>query len=254
MYQEERHRKILDILSQKKSIRVKDLSDELGVSLVTIRNDLTILSQKKLVDRSHGKVSVIDSLNFPAHTSYNFRSKKNDTLKKQIAKKAFDLIQTNECILIDASSTAYELSKLISQSSLRLTVLTNGMMTAELLKDVPNVTTIIIGGILRGRSNAIESTLGTEMLTKMNINKLFISAHSFNLTDGLSDFNIYEVELKKTMVKHSEKVIALIDSSKLENTSVATFLGTEAIDTFITDNNIPEDILEKYQQYGLHII
>ncbi|MGT2950064.1 hypothetical protein BU202_03055 [Streptococcus cuniculi] len=254
MYQEERHRKILDILSQKKSIRVKDLSEELGVSLVTIRNDLAILSQKKLVDRSHGKVSVIDSLNFPAHTSYNFRSKKNDVLKQQIAQKAFDLLQTNECILIDASSTAYELSKLISQSSLRLTVLTNGMMTAELLKDVPNITTILIGGILRGRSNAIESTLGAEMLVKMNINKLFVSAHSFNLADGLSDFNIYEVELKKMMVKHSEKVIALIDSSKLENSSVATFLSADQIDTFITDNHIPADLLEKYRHSGLHIV
>ncbi|MBF0778830.1 DeoR/GlpR family DNA-binding transcription regulator [Streptococcus cuniculi] len=250
MYQEERHRKILDILSQKKSIRVKDLSEELGVSRVTIRNDLAILSQKKLVDRSHGKVSVIDSLNFPAHTSYNFRSKKNDILKQQIAQKAFALIQ----ILIDASSTAYELSKLISQSSLRLTVLTNGMMTAELLKDVPNITTILIGGILRGRSNAIESTLGAEMLLKMNINKLFVSAHSFNLADGLSDFNIYEVELKKMMVKHSEKVIALIDSSKLENSSVATFLSADQIDTFITDDHIPANLLEKYRHSGLHIV
>ena len=254
MYPEERHRKILDILSHKKNISVKELSQELNVSLVTIRSDLAILANKNLVNRSHGGARIVDSSNIFPQSSYNFRSKKNYDLKEEIAKKAISFINPNECIVIDASSTAYELSKLINLANFRLTVITNGLMTAELLKDNPNITTILIGGVLKGKSNAIESTLGADILSKMNINTLFTSAQSFNLIDGLSDFNLYEGELKKLMVKQVDQVIALVDSTKLETTSVSTFLKAEEIDVFITDSKIEPDILERYSNFGLHVI
>lgn len=84
--------------------------------------------------------------------------------------------------------------------------------------ELANITTVIIGGILKNTSNAIESTLGAGIIRNLNINKLFISAYSFSLEHGLSDFNLYEVELKKLMIENIQKRYALIDSSKLEKT------------------------------------
>ncbi|CQR23735.1 DeoR family regulatory protein [Streptococcus varani] len=254
MYPEERHRKILDILSQQKNATVNELSKALSVSVVTIRNDLNFLSDKKLIHRLHGGASLIETGLISTTISYDFRSKKNSELKKIIAKKAIETVVDNECIIIDASSTAYELARLINERNLRLTVITNGIMTAELLKDNPNITTILLGGILKGRSNAIESTLGAALLKNMNITQLFISAQSLNFEDGMSDFNLYEVELKKIMVEQSKRVIALVDSTKIETKSVATFLDFDNIDLLITDNQIPSTILESYKQRGLVVI
>ncbi len=101
------------------------------------------------------------------------RTKEQHLEKKEIALKAINEISDNDCIIIDASSTCFELVKLIQKSDLNLTVVTNGILTAELLKDCPNITTILIGGIVKGRSNAIESTLGIDLLNNIAL-KFFL--------------------------------------------------------------------------------
>ncbi|HFI0083694.1 TPA: hypothetical protein ACGO1A_000016 [Streptococcus suis] len=120
--------------------------------------------------------------------------------------------------------------------------------------ELANITTVIIGGILKNTSNAIESTLGAGIIRKLNINKLFISAYSFSLEHGLSDFNLYEVELKKLMIENIQKRYALIDSSKLEKNSSVSFATPHQIDYLLTDNGISSDLLAKYQDSGVQVL
>ncbi|MGY3725553.1 transcriptional regulator, DeoR family [Granulicatella balaenopterae] len=254
MLQECRHRGILDYLVRKKHVSVNELANKFDVSPVTIRSDLKLLAQQNLLIRTHGGASVIEDNWFNEETSYDLRTKEHHLEKKEIALKAFKLIDNNDCILIDASSTCFELAKLIQKSTLNLTVVTNGILTAELLKDNHNITTILIGGIIKGRSNAIESTLGVGLLNNINCNKLFVSAKAFNLEDGLSEFNLYEVELKKIMITHVQKLFALMDVTKLEKQSLLTFANCESIDALVTNESIPKAIKEKYIKHGVNII
>src|SRR5699024_6016925 len=129
----------------------------------------------------------------------------------------------------------YELAKLLFNSDLKLTILTNGLKSAELLKNNPNITLILIGAVVKGSSTAIEGLRGTDILSKINVDSIFVSAHAFNLSDGLSDFNLHEVELKRKMVDVSSNVFALIDSSKIEKNSIATFATDKQITTLFTD-------------------
>lgn len=256
MFTEERQKKILTILDEKKSVSVKDLTEELSFSPATIRSDLNHLSSRGLLIRTHGGATAVEESRKDLSIEENFlnRKKKNHTQKVEIAEKALSFIQDSNCIILDASSTCYELAILLNETSMRLTVLTNGLKVATLLKDNPLITVILIGGVVKGNSNAIEGLLGVDMLYKLNIDYVFLSPHAFNLQNGLTDFNLYEVELKKKMVEKSQCTIALVDDSKLEHSSIASFASVSEINTFITNSSADSTIIGKYKNFGVPIV
>ena len=55
----ERHLKILDIVNEKERISVQELSEKLGLSVVTIRKDLEELETEGLLRRQHGYCNTI---------------------------------------------------------------------------------------------------------------------------------------------------------------------------------------------------
>jgi len=256
MFTEERHKKIIDIVNKEKSISVKELTNRLAFSPATIRSDLNLLNNQGLLIRTHGGATSIEenadgkSLNI----NFSLREREHPTEKVEIAKKAIQYVKENSCIILDASSTALELGKLINNSNMRLMVLTNGLNVSKVLKNNNNITTILIGGVVQGNSNAIQGTLGDTLLKKLNVDVAFVSAHAFNLKDGLTDFNLYEVELKQLMVEHAKKVFALIDHSKLDKSSIATFGNKDDIDCFITDSKGDPQIIKNYKNEGLFVL
>ena len=56
----ERHSYILELLRQQGSVSVIDLANQLKVSSVTIRKDLTLLEEKKMLYRTHGSAILIN--------------------------------------------------------------------------------------------------------------------------------------------------------------------------------------------------
>ena len=112
---------------------------------------------------------------------------------------------------------------------------------------------ILIGGIVTKYAGSVEGILGIDLLNHINIDLAFVSANGFTLDEGLTDFNIYEVELKRAMMKSSKRIIALLDSSKFENVSTASFLPSKNIDMIITDDGIDETLLNKYLAKGINI-
>jgi len=252
LFATERRKLILDILQQKKRITVKELANRVNFSEATLRTDLKILEEEGLLTRTHGGAILNEDL--PANSSFSEREKKNRESKIIIAKKAIKLISHKDSILLDASTTALELARLLREKEIRLTVVTNGISTAIELKENPGINVILIGGMARIGSMAIEGLLGASILNKINIDTMFTSASGFTIEDGLTDFNVYEVELKKLMVEKADKVIALLDHTKIGTSSSAAFASCEEIDTIITDKNLPEDFIKELSRYDIEVL
>ena len=81
----------------------------------------------------------------------------------------------------------------------------------------------------------------------------FVSANGFSEKEGLTDFNIYEVELKRRMLENCNHIIAMIDSSKFARVSSSSFLATEKIDVLLTDDKIASELLERYKSEGINV-
>lgn len=251
MFATERRNVIMDILHEKKRVTVKELSSHVGVSEATLRADLNKMEFDGLLVRTHGGAMVKDEI---SDTSFSTRAKKNIYEKSEIAKLAFEQIHEKQCILLDASSTALELARILNEHPIRLTVVTTGVLTALELKDNPNITVILIGGVLTNRSTSIEGMLGIDILDNVNIDIMFTSGNGFSVESGLTDFNLYEVELKKYIVQRAKKIISIVDSSKIGVNSSAAFATLEEIDMIITDKLINENVIDTLNKYKIDVL
>lgn len=251
LFAHERRARILAILQKQQRATVKELSKTLGVSEATLRTDLNVLEQEGLLIRTHGGAMMDDRI--PTEKSFTERERRNRQEKILIGRKAFELIENNQCILLDASSTALELARALKQTSMRLTVVTNGISAALELKDNPSITVILIGGTLRVNSVAVEGILGKQILEQIHVDTMFASASGFTIKEGLTDFNVYEVELKKLMVRSADKLVALLDHTKIGKSSIAQFAETSDIDILITDKKTPPEQIEKIEKQNIKV-
>lgn len=247
MFAEERRNQILNLLSKQNSVTVNNLANHFDVSSATIRTDLNFLADNNKVQRTHGgAVSINTSESINENTSYQVRKELNIEEKGLIASKAILEIKNDMCIALDASSTCYELAKLISESNLRITVVTNGLRTASILKENLKLNVIVIGGIIKGESNAIEGLLGSEILDKVHIDIFFFSSSGISLDLGFTDFNLQEIELKKLIINKAAKNIALIDFTKFNKKSISQFASFNDIDHIISDTSLSPDTIQRY--------
>ncbi|ENH95895.1 DeoR family transcriptional regulator [Gracilibacillus halophilus YIM-C55.5] len=252
MFATERRNVILEILQEKKRITVKDLSKMLEVSEATLRSDLSSMENQGLLTRTHGG-AVLDSPINSEHT-FSERKKKNRQSKVIIAKEAVKLINEKDCILLDASTTALEIARILKEENMQLTVLTNGISAAIELRDNPSITVILLGGMLRNGSMALEGEFGLNILNQIHVDTMFTSARGFTTEEGLTDFSVFEVELKKNLVKRVEKVIAIIDHSKIGDNSIASFAKLDDIDIFVSENEVDEDLQQSLEQHQVQFI
>ncbi|MFD2923119.1 DeoR/GlpR family DNA-binding transcription regulator [Halobacillus naozhouensis] len=252
MFVSERRNKIMQLLNEKKRVTVKELSSHIGVSEATLRADLNKMETDGLLTRTHGGATLKEESD--NETSFTAREKKNKEQKTVIADRAFELIEEKQCILLDASSTALELARYLKTQPMRLTVVTSGVLTALELKENPDLTVIMIGGVVTNRSSSIEGTLGLDILDHVNIDMMFTSGNGFSVDKGLTDFNLYEVELKKQLVKRSNKLVAIVDSSKIGTTSSAVFATPNEIDMLVTDKPLDDQSSKQLSENQIDVL
>ncbi|WP_315115895.1 DeoR/GlpR family DNA-binding transcription regulator [uncultured Clostridium sp.] len=247
----ERHNKILEMLYKNKKVTTQELEKLFNVSPCTIRNDLNKLEKNGLLERMHGgavlpQSSLID-------LSFSAREAQHQLEKENICKKASEFITGNQCIIIDASSTTLYLSKYMDNVK-NLTVITNGLYIADKLKDNTNINVILTGGVVRPKSNSLEGLLGKNLVEQINADIAFVSARGFTLDEGLTEFNIYEAELKKLLISRAKKVIALMDYSKVGKNSISSFAKTSQVNTLITNSKVSKEVIKEYEGNGLEVI
>ncbi|MDG0029714.1 DeoR/GlpR family DNA-binding transcription regulator [Priestia sp. Y58] len=252
MFAPERRKIILEKLNEKQRVTIKELSKEIKVSEATLRTDLTKMEGEGLLQRTHGGAMLVEHVD--TETSFSTRERKNRNEKYSIAKKAMELISDGQCITLDASSTALELARILKETSIRLTVVTSGINTALELHDHPDITVILLGGIVKKGSYSLEGSLGINILNQIHIDLMFTSANGFSLESGLTDFSVYEVELKKAMVNASKKVVALLDHSKIHKNSIASFASLDQIDTLVTNYALEDSEVKKLEEKDITTI
>lgn len=181
------------------------------------------------------------------------RALENQHEKDLIAGEAIKLVENHMCIFLDASSTAYTLGMKL-RGFTELTVITNGINLALSLKDIPGVTVILTGGIITSASSSIEGLLGEDLLKKIHTDIAFVSARGFSLENGLTDFSIYEADLKRMCIKSSTKTVALIDHTKFDTTSISSYASVDDIHLLITDNGLSRNTKEIYEKAGIDLL
>ncbi|MFW6287820.1 MAG: DeoR/GlpR family DNA-binding transcription regulator [bacterium] len=247
----ERRHEILKILNNKGSVHVTEISKILRVTEETIRRDLDILNDRKLLQRTHGgAISIEDN---KSELSFNIRKEKNVEEKDKIASKAVNLINNGDTIFLDASTTSMYLAAQLKNFT-DLTIVTNSVRIILELVENTNINIIATGGILRANSLSYVGPLTNEAIKKYYADKFFTSCKGISIEHGATDSNEMEIEIKKLMSKQAQKLIVLADYSKFDQVGLSQFATFDDIDTIITDDNIDEEIKKDYISRGKEVL
>jgi DeoR family transcriptional regulator of aga operon len=242
---------ILRQLEKDNQVNVSALSRQFKVSEVTIRKDLKHLEKKNILIRSRGGAMKQSLINIDL--SIYDRRKQNIKLKEVIGTAAANLVINGETILIDTGTTMMEMAKHLPKK-IDITVITNSVDITFRLAEYPNIRVIMPGGILRRNSLALVGEQAAESLRNFYCDKYFLSADGVDVERGMLTTNIEEASLARINIKNSKQVFALIDSSKFHNKGITTIAPLSEIDTIITDNGIPADILQEIRGLGVNVL
>lgn len=247
----ERCEKIVQMVDERGSMRVAELSEIFKVTEETIRRDLDKLEQAGRLMRSHGGAV---SLQGQSHeTPFIEREVTNVEEKKQIAKEAVRYVQPRDRIILDASTTAWYMASLLPD--IPLTVLTNSIKVATELANKEKIEVISTGGILSSRSMSFVGPLAESCLDLYHVNKAFLSSKGVHLTRGATESNEMQGRLKKRMISIADEVFLLADYSKFGVNEFTQVAPCDAFHTIITDHQAERSYLEQLQeQYATRVI
>lgn len=244
----ERRRKIVELVNERLSIRVSELSDIFSVTEETIRRDLEKLEQDQLLSRSHGGAVSIEKE--ATDVPFVVREITNSDEKKAIAAEAVKWIEPGEQIVLDASTTAWYMAQELPD--MPLTVITNSIKVALELSKKEQIKVISTGGMLLANSLSYVGPLSERSLDSYYVNKLFLSCKGVHLS-GLSDSNEWQAILKKKMMDIASQVILLADSSKFGVKTFAHISELTRIHHVISDSNIPAEFHKELEEKAIPV-
>jgi DeoR/GlpR family transcriptional regulator of sugar metabolism len=227
-----RHQQLLELLAARNQLTVDELAAHFHVSDDTIRRDLQVLEDRKMVLRTHGGVV---STGFLAHreTTFSMRGKSNTVAKARIAKAAADLISDGETLLINGGSTTFAFAANLGARR-ELTVVTNNLAIAPILPPEAIEDIYIIGGQYRVN---LSSTVGSVKLSsgEISVDTAIMGVTGISAKRGISTTVLEEASMLAAMIAAAGRTIVLADASKFDRNGFGHIAPLNAIDILVTE-------------------
>ncbi len=250
---EERRRKILEILEAEERVTVEDLVQRFGVSSVTVRGDLDSLAKSGSLIRSHG--GAIKRIDPRTDYPIAFKETLHSAEKARIGQAAAELIRPGQIIILDSGTTTAEIARRLKHLKVRpVTVITNALNSAMELSSSPELSVVMLGGILRPMSFSLVGPQAEQTLRDLNADQLFLGVDALDPELGLSTPDILEAQLNALMIKVAREVTVVADSSKLRRRSLSVICKVNLIHRLITDTGADEQVVESLREQGLQVL
>ena len=249
----ERRNEILDKLQAERRVVVSELSRIYDVSEETIRRDLEKLVNDGYAIKSYGGAVINENVNLDL--PFNIRKNRNVIGKQRIAELVEKLVKDGVSIMLDASTTAVYIAKLLKEKERKnLTVITNSIEIIIELFDVPEWSVLSTGGVSREGSFALVGPQTDKMLRSYHVDKTIISCKGLDISAGMTDSDELHANNKKTMLESAKEKILAVDSSKFGNIAFTSIAPMEDITTVVTDEKPEAGWLQMFEELGIECV
>lgn len=246
----DRRSEIIRHLQKNQRVSTRSLSKLFQVSEVTIRHDLNNLEQQGWITRVHGGAEIGSLLQ--GEQSFALRQTLHVEEKANIARAAARLVEPGDTIMLDGSTTAYQLAVQLKELT-ELWVVTNNLHVAATLSPCDGIEVVLLGGVVRNETSSVIGPPAEEMLNWLNADKGFFGAAGLTIGRGLTDADLREAQVKRAMVKAVGQVNVLIDSTKFGQRAFAIFAALADVDHLFTDDRVPIEYKKVCQEAGVDL-
>jgi DeoR/GlpR family transcriptional regulator of sugar metabolism len=246
----ERRAAILEMVMAAGSVKIEDLPDAFGVSLMTVHRDLDTLATQGLIRKTRGVATAMPSTLSEASTE--FRARQNVADKLAVANAALQMIEPGQSVIVDDSTTGLHL---VSQLPERqpLTVITNFQSALDALLNQPGLNVIALGGQYYPWCRAYMGSLTLNALRDIRADVFIMSTSA--VTDGICFHQHHDTVLvKRAMFESARTRIAYLDHSKFERRALHALGPLSDFDTVIVDSRTSEDQIRGLRLDGVNVV
>ena len=238
-------RKALSCLSE---VSIKDLSEEAGVSEITIRRDLELLKSQGEIIISRGIVTSAKRLTFDF--TFGSKQQRNHTQKVAIAKKAIDNINDGDVVILDTGTTTLEIARhLIGRRKVK--VITTSLAIVSELQFAEDIELILLGGQLRHGSPDLYGHLTEKCLSFLKSDIAFVGADAIDSLANTYTNDLRRLGVDRKITECSKKIIVVADSSKLDQSSMCKVFSNKDYELLITDSGAEDTFVQKLLKKGI---
>jgi DeoR family fructose operon transcriptional repressor len=253
MYAEERQRTIVTLAMRYDRVAVTDLSKRFQVT-ETIRRDLEMLDRRGILRRVHGGAVPAENVRL-VETAVTDREPAFAAQKSRIAQAALQFVPTGSgsTVLIDSGTTTARLASAMSAGQVPV-VVTNSVSIASQLALVPGGGVHLLGGRVRGLTQATVGGETVDALGRLNCDVVFLGTNGVSVSHGLSTPDPDEAAVKRAMVRAARRVVLLADSSKVGANLLVSFATLNEVHVLVTDSGLQEADREQLVSAGLEVV
>jgi DeoR family transcriptional regulator, fructose operon transcriptional repressor len=253
MYAAERQEAIASLVRRRGRVAVAEVADSFGVTTETVRRDLDLLERHGLLRRVHGGAVPTSALTVIEHGVAE-RDGTRTAQKDRIASAALALLPPlGGSVLIDAGTTTGRLARLLPTDR-RLVVVTNAVPVAATLAGVRGVRLHLLGGRVRGTTQATVGEETLRSLADLSVDVAFLGTNGLSVPAGLSTPDPEEAAVKRAMTRSGQRVVVLADSSKLGRTHLVRFAPLERVDVLVTDEGLDDTVARELAHREIEVV
>lgn len=258
MNRHERLSRLLDLIVENGSVRIEEIIARLDISAATARRDLDTLAAQQLITRTRGGASINPT---SADLPLRYRATRMADEKARIAIAAVARIQPGDVVALNGGTTTTEVAREIGTLSAReadfertpVTVVTNAINIANELTVRQNVRVVVTGGVVRARSYELVGPLAERILPAISAGTLFLGVNGLHPERGAFADHDGEATVNAALVRAAERVVVVVDSSKLGRTDFTRICELTEIHEVVTDSGADPEIVAQLQRNGVEV-
>ncbi len=231
-----RQTRLLDAVRAHGSISVDAMAERFGVTLQTVRRDISALADAGLVARFHGGARMPGSTT--ENLAYRQRQQLNEGAKQRIARAVAKAVPAGCSLIVNIGTTAEAIAQALLQHQ-GLRVITNNLNVAAILSGNPDCEVIVAGGVVRGRDRGIVGEAAVDFIRQFKVDIGLIGISAIEADGSLRDFDYREVKVAQAILAHSRQVWLAADHSKFNRPAMVELARLDQIDRLFTDQLPP---------------
>ncbi len=233
---------------------IRELSEVLGVSHMTVRRDLDLLEQQGTVRLFHGGAIYNRSVESQDEEySVGAAGARNLDKKRLIGRRAASLVEPGDVIIIDTGTTTEWIARALPVD-IPLTILCYNLNVLREVSKMRNIELVLAGGNFHENTLMFESPEGIEIIRRTRATKAFLSAAGVHVSLGVTCLNTYESTTKIAVLRSSLQKILVADSSKLGQVQHAYFADIEDFNILVTDPGADPEQLDAIRRLGVEVM
>lgn len=245
-----RQGEILDLARSEGRVLVEDLARRFGVTLQTIRRDLTELADAGRLERVHGGAVPRAGV---ANIGYAERRGLNAAAKAAIGRACAAAIPDNSSLFLNIGTTTEAVARALLDHR-NLTVVTNNLNIANILAESQSCDVIVAGGVLRRSDGGLVGDLTKEAIEAFKVDFAVIGTSALDQDGDLLDYDAQEVRVSRAIIRQARRTYLVADHSKLSRAAPVRVASLNEVQCLFTDRRLPGALAQKCAEWGTKVV